>query len=111
MLSRRCVLTARSLAYGVRSVLAERRTRLRARNIVALRGRRIRRPLGGLPRLRLRVVDAALRIELTRGIAWRARSERLVVIGATRRAGRVILRAGEGTVVSSVAVLERIVVR
>jgi len=101
MLPRRCVLTARSLAYGVGRVLAERRTRLRPRDIVALRG----------PRLRLHVVDAALRIELTRGIAWRARSERLVVIGATHRAGRVILRTGEGIVASSVAVLDRIVVR
>ena len=91
----------------------ERRTRLRARYVVALRGRRIRGPCGELPRVVLRVARCApLRIELllTRGIAWRARRERLVGIGAALRADRVILRTGEGIVASSIAVLDRPVV-
>lgn len=129
MLLRSCVLTAWGLPSNVRRVLAERRTRLLARYVVALRGRRVRRPCGELPSVPLRVVRrAALRIELLRAsgiawraalrielllapsIAWRARGEGPIGIGATSRAGRVILRTGEGIVTSSAAVLDRTVV-
>lgn len=108
MLLRSCVLTAWRLPSNMRRVLAERRTRLLARYVVALRGRRVRRPCGELPSVPLRVVRrAALRIELllSPSITWRPRGKRLVGIGATSRAGRVILRTGEGIVAPSVAVL------
>ena len=90
----------------------ERRARLQARYVVALRGCRVRRPCGDLPSVALRLVRCApLRIELllTRGIAWRARRKGLVGIGAALRAGRDILRTGERIVASSVAVLDRTV--
>ena len=66
---RSCVLTGWNLRCNVRGALAERgtglrvlmerRTWLRTRHTIALRGSRIRRPVGELPRIALHIVRCA----------------------------------------------------